>query len=108
MFARSSLTKAFRSTVRSTFRSTFGIATEVDIESAREIATRLVADVLDPQRQALLTTMAVMRRNSDLPSLRSAFFATVARHLGQQVAIARLAELDQRATRTHARERVLC
>jgi hypothetical protein len=84
---------SFTKSIRSTRRA----AVVVDIEFAKLTVTRLVTDIPPTPRLLLLTKIEPMHKPGDLPSLRSAFFATVSGHHGQSVAMMRLLALDARS-----------
>ena len=87
MFSRNDIRQIFTSTLSER-------PAAADMNTVRRFCVELMSDVPQRQREAMLARLETMRRASDLWHLRTALFGVIARQHGEQVAKARLAELD--------------
>ena len=67
-----------------------------DMTTMRMFCEDLLLDVPTGHREKMLARLETMRRATDLWHLRSVLFDVIARHHGEQMARARLLELDDK------------
>lgn len=81
--------------IRDGFAKTLGGASRMpEPDRVRELCTRLLHDVAQPERDGVLHRLGRLRRADDLWDLRSALFGLVSLHHGETVARERLTQFD--------------